>query len=151
MNQLTILQYLSLVINESSRLLGPITAITRIAKKDCTIEGYHVPRNTFLILVLINLHMDKDIWGDVLEFNPDRWSPENSKKIPNHSFCPFGLGPRTCLASNYASLQLRITLVKLLQRFQFTVTTSEYVVSRSITVRPQPGCWAYQRSKKINR
>ena len=132
------LQYLSQVINESSRLLGPITAITRIAKKDCTIEGYHVPRNTFLILVLINLHMDKDIWGDdVLEFNPDRWSPANSKKIPNHSFCPFGLGPRTCLASNYA-LQLRITLVKLLQRFQFTVSTSEYVVSRSITV----SCWA---------
>ena len=133
------LQYLSQVINESSRLLGPVTAITRIAKSDCSIEGYHVPKNTFLILVLINMHKDKDIWGDdVLQFNPERWSPENSKKIPKHCFCPFGLGPRTCLASNYANLQLRITLVKLLQRFKFTVATPEYIVSRSITVRPQP-------------
>ena len=139
-DSIKLLQYVNLVMNESSRLLGPVTSLSRVAKEDCTLEGYHVPKGTILVLSILNIHRDKDIWGDdVLEFNPDRWTPENVKKRPNNSFIPFGAGSRICLGNNFANLEMRITLVKLIQRFKFTIATPELVVPRAITVRPQPG------------
>ena len=134
------LQYLNQVINEASRLLGPVPGVSRLAKEDCTLDGYFIPKGTFVICSFSNTHHDPEIWGeDVNQFNPDRWTPERVKERPNNSFNPFGAGARICLGQSFANLEMRMTLIKLLQKFKFGISTPEFIIPRAITVRPQPG------------
>ena len=44
-----------------------------------------------------------------------RFSPE--KKINQLTYMPFGLGPRNCIGMRFALLEIKLTLVKVLRKF----------------------------------
>jgi cytochrome P450 family 6 len=43
------------------------------------------------------MQMDEKYFEEPTKFKPERFDSENSKKIPNHVFLPFGEGPRACI------------------------------------------------------
>lgn len=45
----------------------------------------------------IGFHYDDNFWKNPMEFNPDRFTAEESAKRPNLAFMPFGEGPRNCI------------------------------------------------------
>ena len=51
---------------------------------------------------------------DADDFNPDRW---DSWKPEIWEFLPFNHGPRICLGKNFAEMQTKYVLVRLLQEF----------------------------------
>ncbi|KAK0573293.1 hypothetical protein LWI29_005920 [Acer saccharum] len=62
------------------------------------------------------------------------------KLILPAAFFPFGLGPRTCVASNFAVTEAKIVLSMILQRYIFTLSPS-YIHSPFpiLTVSPKHG------------
>jgi cytochrome P450 family 3 subfamily A len=135
------LDILNRVINESMRILCPVRALPgrRVVDDDTVLGNYHIPKGTLISINVRSLHLDPDIWGkDADEFSIDRWTPEKVKERSSMSFLPFGAGPRICLGLPFANLEMRLALVKLIQRFEFT-STSPWHPARSITEQPKPG------------
>ena len=65
---------------------------------------------------VLSVHYNPDIWGaDAEEFNPLRFSSE----IRRHpaSYMPFGLGPRNCVGMRFALLEIKLTLAKILVKY----------------------------------
>ncbi|KAG0430393.1 hypothetical protein HPB47_022723, partial [Ixodes persulcatus] len=50
-------------------------------------------------------------------FDPERFS-EGQERHPPEAYAPFGLGPRACIGSRLAMLELKATLVKVVRRFK---------------------------------
>ncbi|KAL5759325.1 hypothetical protein ACOSP7_017850 [Xanthoceras sorbifolium] len=75
-------------------------------------------------------------------FKPERFSGGVAKATNNNpaAFFPFGLGPRTCVGSNFAVTEAKIVLSMILQRYTVTFSPS-YTHSPFpfVTVRPQHG------------
>ena len=60
------------------------------------------------------LHRDPDLWD-----NPENFSPETKEKNDAFAFLPFGAGPRQCIGMRLALLEIKIALMKIMQRFKF--------------------------------
>jgi len=116
------LKYLDNVIHETMRIRGVVNGLGRVAKQDCTLAGYHIPKGTFLLIAMSNLHNDPDVWDNPQEFIPERW---DSPKVQKNVLMPFGLGERICLGMTFANLEMRLCLVKLLQRYEFFVKNTK--------------------------
>ncbi|KAF5190847.1 Cytochrome p450 [Thalictrum thalictroides] len=120
------LKTLSMILNESLRLYPPAVATIRRAKADVDLGNYKIPRGTEVLIPIIAVHHDIELWGrDATEFNPSRFS-EGVARAAKHpmSFIPFGLGARTCIGQNLAILQAKIAIAIILQRFTFRLSSS---------------------------
>jgi cytochrome P450 len=56
------------------------------------------------------LHRDPALWDNPLVFDPDRFSPENSKGRDRWQYLPFGGGPRSCIGDHFAMLEATLGL-----------------------------------------
>lgn len=53
------------------------------------------------------------------KFDPDRFLPSEIKKRPSFSYMPFSHGPRQCIGMRLALLEIKMALVKILQKVKF--------------------------------
>ncbi|WOK97048.1 Cytochrome P450 [Canna indica] len=115
------LKTLGMILNETLRLYPPAVATIRRAKADVELGGYHVPRGTELLIPIMAVHHDPELWGpDVAQFNPERFAGGAARAARHHTaFIPFGLGARMCIGQNLALLEAKLTIAVLLQRFAF--------------------------------
>jgi cytochrome P450 len=80
-------------------------------------------------------HRNKELWGEDADiFNPYREFKEDedwdgcviASYNPNSPrFSPFTYGPRDCIGKNFAQIEMRIILLFLLQKFEFTLATNQ--------------------------
>jgi cytochrome P450 len=114
------LQYLQMAIKETLRLLPPAPGVMRIAVKDTVLGGYKIFKGDTVSVSAYALHRLEDQWGEnAEEFRPERFSAENSKGRHPMAWLPFGVGPRNCIGSHFAMLQMKVVLGTLLQRYTF--------------------------------
>lgn len=114
------MKYLECVIKESMRLLPPAPFIARQTSADIILEKGIIPKNSTVFINIMKMHRNPQIWGEnALEFDPDRFLPENVAQRPPFSYIPFSGGPRNCIGMKYAMISAKITLAHLLRRFKF--------------------------------
>ncbi|KAI9222079.1 cytochrome P450 [Blastocladiella britannica] len=137
-------EYFNWVINESLRLHSPAYVTSRIATKDLMIsmtsgESLHVPKNGVVVIPFQPIHLDPQIWGaDATEFRPERWSkiriavsaaevPETgcdaagNRVLHPYEFFPFSGGPRACIGRQFAMMEIRVLVARLVARFHIRV------------------------------
>ncbi|CAB5216649.1 unnamed protein product [Rhizophagus irregularis] len=74
-DEINSLEYLNCVVKETLRLNPPVGATSRLNTKDEVFGGYHVPKNTVMIIAISTLHQLPEIWGPTAtEFDPKRWN-----------------------------------------------------------------------------
>lgn len=112
------MNYLDCVVLEAMRLMT-IPATSRRVTKPYKIPGTEIilPVGLAVFLPWHALSMDSEYWENPTEFNPERFNAENKPKIRAGTYCPFGLGPRACLGSNYAKFQMKMVIAYLLRFF----------------------------------
>lgn len=115
------MKYTERVIKESMRLLTPIPLIARKVTADIELSAGTIPCGTIVLINIMHMHRNANIWGsNAIEFDPDRFLPENISKRPPFSYIPFSGGIRNCIGSKYAMKSAKIALAHLLRRYKFT-------------------------------
>ncbi|VAH77735.1 unnamed protein product [Triticum turgidum subsp. durum] len=108
------------------RLYTPLTALQRRTYKPTELGGVRYPAGVVLMLPLLSVHHDKEVWGaDAHEFRPERFSEGVAKaSVDAPAFFPFGWGPRICVGQSFALLEAKMGLAMILQRFSFDLSPS---------------------------
>lgn len=74
--------------------------------------------NNVLWIPVFGIHHDPRYYPKPEEFDPERFSDENKKNIHPSTYIPFGAGPRACIASRFALLQLKAVIYHILLDFK---------------------------------
>lgn len=115
------LEYTEMVIKESMRILPPAwTLNARQANEDVEINGYLIPKNKILFISPYASHHNPRLFPEPERFDPERFRPENEKKLPRNAYMPFGGGPRLCIGNAFAMMEAKLILASFAQRFSFS-------------------------------
>ncbi|XP_037541674.1 cholesterol 24-hydroxylase-like [Nematolebias whitei] len=132
------LTYLSQVLKETLRLYSTAPGTSRQIDKDMVIDGVHIPGGIGCMFdSYVTGRMEK-FFKDPLKFDPDRFHPDAPKTY--YSYFPFSLGPRSCLGKNFAEMEAKVVMAKLLQRFEFTLVPGQtFDIKETGSLRPKSG------------
>lgn len=132
------LRYTRMVIDETLRMYPPGWVIGRRAIEDDVIGGYHVPKETNVLLFTHYIHRRPDLWDRPNDFWPERWETEKVKSLHKMAYIPFGGGPRLCIGNNFALMEMTFIVAILAQRFNPKFVAEVHPdVTPLITLRPK--------------
>jgi cytochrome P450 len=120
------LGYTVQVLHETLRLCPPAAALARMAMEDIEVDGYRVEAGTMVLVGIYAIHRDPALWADPLVFDPDRFSPDNSKGRDRWQYLPFGAGPRSCIGDHFAMLEATLALATLVRRTEIHSTEPDF-------------------------
>ncbi|KAI5719463.1 hypothetical protein M8J76_010622 [Diaphorina citri] len=69
-------------------------------------------------IFIYGLHRHPQLWNNPNQFDPDRFLPSQSSHRNPSGYVPFSLGPRGCIGSKYAMLQMKTTISTILRRYK---------------------------------
>ncbi len=134
---LTRLPLLDAVVKESMRVLPPVPLHPRIVAEDGELAGYRLPAGSELFLSIYHMHHDPEVFSQPGEFRPRRWE---TIKPTVYEYNPFSAGPRMCIGASFATMEIKIVLATILQRFRFELPAGARVDPRvAITMAPSRG------------
>ncbi|XP_044758512.1 cytochrome P450 9e2-like [Coccinella septempunctata] len=125
----TKLKYLDQVVTEALRKWPSAFLLFRKCTKEYTIKPQRedeapltLPRGSLTIIPSIAAHYDPTYFENPEAFIPERFSDENKKNVVPGSYIPFGIGPRNCIGSRFALLEVKCLVANILSKFEFQVT-----------------------------
>ena len=113
--------YLEATLTELLRWVSVGPLLPHKTTCDTTLSGYHIPKDTTVLLNYWAINHDEREWENPEEFNPDRFldSEGHFTGATKMSYIPFGAGRRTCLGESLAKVELFLLSATMLQRFKF--------------------------------
>ncbi|CAA0831867.1 Cytochrome P450 71A22 [Striga hermonthica] len=97
-HHLNSLHYLDTVIKEAQRLhpVAPLL-IPHESTQGCTIEGFHIPKQSRILVNVWAIGRDPDVWPDPEKYSPERFiGSEIDLRGHDFQLLPFGSGWRSC-------------------------------------------------------
>jgi cytochrome P450 len=104
------LEYLDMVLKENFRLhpVAPLL-LPHEAMEDCTVNGFHIPQKSKVIINIWAIGRDPSVWRDAEKFFPERFvGSDIDVRGRDFQLIPFGSGRRGC-----PGMQLGLTVVRL--------------------------------------
>jgi len=95
-----------------------------------------------IMFPIYGLHRDPQYYPEPMKFDPERFSDENKNSIPPGAYMPFGMGPRNCIGSRFALMEVKSVLVHLLAAFSFEVSSKTQVplqLEKNFQFKPEKG------------
>ncbi|KAL5288581.1 hypothetical protein ACFFRR_009051 [Megaselia abdita] len=128
-DQISNLTYLNMVYQETLRKYPPAPIVMRKAKSSYHVDGtnFDFEADQRIIIPIYAIQHDDKIYPNPGMFDPNRFSPEEIAKRPSNAWMPFGDGPRNCIGSRFAKIQVFSGLIQLLTNFKFTVSEQTQV------------------------
>ncbi|NWV85739.1 THAS synthase, partial [Dasyornis broadbenti] len=144
------LPYLDMVIAETLRMYPPAFRFTREAAKDCVVLGQHIPAGAVIETAVGHLHHNPEFWPEPEKFIPERFTEEAKKERHPFAYLPFGAGPRGCIGMKMGLLETKITLLRILQKFQFKTCPETEIplqLKSKATLGPKNGVYVMLESR----
>jgi len=120
-------------IREAMRLYPPVHLVMREAIEDDTVGGYHVPAGSLVLCSQWATHRRSALYDDPESFRPSRWETDDR---PQYAYFPFGAGKRICIGRQFALLEARLVLARLLEAFRVEPVTEGLDLTASMTLAP---------------
>jgi len=119
------------------RVLPPVPIHPRVVAEDMELGGHYLPKYSELFLSIFHIHHDPAIFSAPRRFKPSRWA---TIKPTVYEYNPFSAGPRMCIGAAFATMEIKIALAMLLQRFRVERTREARIDRRvAITMAPKHG------------
>ncbi|KAF2894087.1 hypothetical protein ILUMI_12097 [Ignelater luminosus] len=117
------MKYMGQVVEETLRKYPPLPILNRICLADYKIPDTNIiiEKGTAVAIPVLGLQSDGDYFPDPERFDPDRFSEENKRNIPQFSYLPFGEGPRVCIGLRFGMMQVKVGLTVLLKNYVFAL------------------------------
>jgi cytochrome P450 family 9 len=140
--QLNQMKYLEMVINEALRKWPAFHGIARHCTKDYELKddetgkSWKIKKGIDILVPFDSMCRDERFFSNPEKFDPERFNDENKKSTWNAIFIPFGLGPRMCIGSRYALIELKLITYKLLSNFKVyenSKTPTKLTLSKGIS------------------
>jgi retinoid hydroxylase len=139
--------YLDAVIRETMRIRPLSGGIPRIAKETIVVQGQQIPKGWFVDWSAALSHeLDPKTFKedgshmDVMKgFQPERWLSEETEPV---DYVPMGAGPRYCLGSNLAYVEMKVFLAVLARSLDFELVrvaneSTEGLVWKRMSIIPK--------------
>ncbi|XP_075795521.1 thromboxane-A synthase isoform X5 [Pelodiscus sinensis] len=121
------LPYLDMVIAETLRMYPPAFRFTRETLRDCVVRGQQIPAGAIVEIAVGHLHYNPEFWPEPEKFIPERFTAEAKLQHNPFAYLPFGAGPRSCIGMRMALLEMKMTLLRILQKFKFETSTETQI------------------------
>ncbi len=136
------LVYTWAILQESMRLMPPPWLLTRKAVAEDRLSGRPIPAGSLVYISPYLIHRHPKFWDNPEAFDPARFTPENDARRHPCAYLPFGAGPRKCLGTAYAVMEMKIALSMMVQAVDLHfVPGFEVKVDTPMFLRPKNGCW----------
>ncbi|PIA50818.1 hypothetical protein AQUCO_01200227v1 [Aquilegia coerulea] len=152
------LHYLRAVVKETLRLHPPLPfLLPRRAVKDNNFMGYHIPKDTQILVNVWAIGRDPDSWDDPLSFKPERFIGSDIDYQGQHfQLIPFGAGRRICAGVPLANRVLHLALGSLLHCFDWKLDSSvspdsiDMKERMGITLRKEVPLKAFAKKRNVH-
>lgn len=134
------LPYLDMAIKESLRILPSVWVFMKEPVEDVVIGGYKVPKGAQIMISAYAVQHDARWFPSPETFDPERFSPERAKQIPNGAYVPFNAGQRVCIGKAFAMMELRLIVGTLLQRLTPAIPAGHVARKQAVmSMQPEGG------------
>ena len=133
-NDVPRLGYTVQVLHEALRLCPPGPATSRMVMRDFDVDGYRVEAGTVVLVGIYAMHRDPSLWDHPLVFDPERFSPGNSKYRDRWQFLPFGGGPRSCIGDHFAMLEATLGLATIIRNTEIQSLDGDFPLALPLTL-----------------
>lgn len=115
------LPLLDAVLKESMRLI-PATPFLFVRRSvdPFKLGQYDFPADAKVVVSPLITHHMPELYPDPERFKPERWF---HIKPTAFEYLPFGAGPRMCLGASFATLEAKLVLAAIVQRFRLTLSS----------------------------
>ncbi|CAG2167150.1 unnamed protein product [Oppiella nova] len=138
------LKYMDAVIEETLRLFPPLLFLNRVATEDYELKGtgITIKKDHVVHIPTYAMHRDPEYFADPEVFRPERFLTENIAHNP-YTYLPWGAGPRNCLGTRLAQLEIKLALVNLVHRYVFHTTdkplqqsvSGDLIITKSVDLK----------------
>ncbi|TKY89373.1 hypothetical protein EX895_001904 [Sporisorium graminicola] len=130
-------EYITALHKECSRYFSVLKlALPKATLGDSTYKGAHIPSGTTVFLNAWAIHQDRDRYGDVENFRPERFlEPGEENKQAHYSF---GAGRRMCAGVHLANRELYVAFCKVIHFFK--IEPSLDPAEQEYDMNPATGC-----------
>ena len=139
------MKYMDMVVSETLRRWPLGAALDRRCNKPYVMENYDGNRVQLDVgdsvwIPVYSMHMDPEHFPNPNKFDPERFNDENKKNIRSGTYIPFGIGPRNCIASRFALMEIKSLFFYMLLKFEFVKCskTQDPIVLKAGTVSTEP-------------
>jgi cytochrome P450 len=111
------LAYLDGVVREVLRLHAA-ALVARRSLRDFEIGGRRIPAGRMVLYSPYVTHRLRELWPEPSAFRPERWLPRAPGYVepPPFASVPFGGGYRRCIGFGLAKFEIKVAVVRLVQR-----------------------------------
>jgi len=143
------LKYMDQVMCETLRKWPALLVTDRICVKDYPFDysgkNFTFEKGLSIMIPIYGFHMDPLYYPEPTKFDPERFSDENRSRIDPDTYLPFGLGPRSCIGSRFALMEIKTVFFYLLLNFSIEVTEKTQIplkfTANPIGFKPEHGVW----------
>jgi cytochrome P450 len=129
------MRYLDGVVHESLRLWPPGFVAGRKCHETIEFDGHTIPARSMVLYSPWVTQRQPELWPEPRAFRPERWEAAP----PPYSFVPFGGGYRRCIGFAFATLELKATLARVVQRVQLELLSDDAAPVGTSGLRPKSG------------
>ncbi|XP_029732068.2 probable cytochrome P450 9f2 [Aedes albopictus] len=130
------MQYMDMVVSESLRKWPPAVLADRYCTKDYHYKdsagSFVIEKGKSIWIPSIAIHNDPRYYPNPEKFDPERFSEENRANINPYAYMPFGAGPRNCIGSRLALMEMKLIVYYLLRDFSLESTERTQIPLRLV-------------------
>ncbi|KAE8728081.1 putative Mitochondrial transcription termination factor family protein [Hibiscus syriacus] len=128
------LEYLDMVMKESFRLHPVAPLIVHASREDCTVNGFHIPKDARIFINAWAIGRDQRVWTDTDKFNPERFIGSNiDVRGQNFELIPFGSGRRSCPGMQLGLIIVRLVVAQLVHCFDWKLPKEKQATELDMT------------------
>ena len=123
---------------ETLRLYPPAPVLARTTTAAFEFQGYQIPQDEYCIIANTVTHHLPEFFPDPERFDVTRFAPERKEHLQPNAYCPYGLGPHTCLGASTADLLYLVITAVLFRHFHVAMQPPDQTLRIVMNPLPAP-------------